>query len=566
MIEIKRIGHVGIQVPNVEHVAAFYENIVGLEISDRIDGSVFLRCNDQHHCLGLYPAAERGLHHLGLEVHDAAAVERVREALRELGLELIPDEDPHPGIGESVCCRDPDGNCLKFYEGMHHVDRPLLPREVQPVKFGHITYHTIDLKRTLAFYIDVLGFRLSDTVEGNMLAWVRCNQDHHGIAFLNDGRAKVNHYCFDLTDWHAIKETCDHLKRNQVPIIYGPSRHGPGDNIFLYIPDPAGNIIELSTEMLQISDELSYRPQDWPNAPGTVDVWRAMPAPQHFLDGNGRDFHDWSAGSAVIGAGWQVLEAGDFRALDPAARITTPTPELPEFTIDIPKFTLGAKNPVDHVKALIRADRRFAAGTGLAAGVDIAVQVHGTAANPYDADPDDPRLGSGSISLIDDSAGVVLNFEISNRRVMALRELFVVSAPGGTADSVKPMTDPVMTDLLIEPGSWHRYEIRYYPGDDALLAPGPDHAEWYVDGELVHAVDWVATVDPPAAPVIKPARFTVNMAIFTLLDDLPDGRGGTIPGLDPGYEQTLFGQGVTSRWRNLEVTEITEKWHLQKED
>ena len=289
-----------------------------------------------------------------------------------------------------------------------------------------------------------------------------------------------------------------------------------------------------------------------------------MPAPRHFLDGNGRDFHDWSAGSPVIGAGWQVLEAGDFRALDPTAQITPPTPELPEFTIDIPKFTLCANDASDHIKALVRADRRFPAGTGLSVAVDMAVEIHGTQGNPYDADPDDPRLGSGSISLIDDTAGLVLNFEISNRRVMALRELFVVSTPGAAAGSVKPMADPVLTDLSIEPGSWHRYEIRYYPGEDALMAPGPDRAEWYVDGDLVHAVNWVATVDPPSAPVIKPARFTVNMAIFTLLDDLPDGRGGTISGLDPGYEQTVFGQGATSRWRNLEIADIGEKWHVQK--
>ena len=64
--------------------------------------------------------------------------------------------------------------------------------------------------------------------------------------------------------------------------------------------------------------------------------------------------------------------------------------------------------------------------------------------------------------------------------------------------------------------------------------------------------------------MIKPARFSVNMGIFTLLDDLPDGRGGTIPGIDPEYAQTLFGQGVTARWRNLEVADIGEKWHVQK--
>ena len=564
MIDVKRLGHVGVSVPDVERAAAFYEQIVGMEISDRVDGSVFLRCSDEHHCLGLYPGTERGLHHLGLDVGDGDALEHVRSVLDREGLQPVPDEDHHPGIGESICYLDPDGNRLKFYEGMQQIEQPLAPRAVGPVKFGHITFHTIDLNRTLPFYRDLLAFRLSDTVAGNALAWLRCSPDHHGVAFLNDGRAKVNHYCFDLPNWQAIKAICDHLKENEVPIIYGPSRHGPGDNIFLYISDPAGNVIELSTEMVQIHDDESYQPRDWPNAPATVDVWRALAAPRHFLDGEGRDFDDWSAGSSVIGAGWHLLEAGDFRALDPAAQVTTPTPERPELEIAIPEFTMGARDPSDHVKAIVTADRRFATGGGLSVAVDIAVEVHGTQDNPYGADPDDPRLGSGAIALIDDTTGLVLNFEISNSRVLALRELFAVSAPGDGSGGLRPMAEPVLTDLSIEPGSWHRYEIRYYPGEDAPLTPGPDRAEWYVDGDLQHAVTWVATVDPPSAPVIKPARFSVNMGIFTLLDDLPDGRGGTIPGIDPEYAQTLFGQGVTARWRNLEVADIGEKWHVQK--
>ena len=52
------------------------------------------------------------------------------------------------------------------------------------------------------------------------------------------------------------------------------------------------------------------------------------------------------------------------------------------------------------------------------------------------------------------------------------------------------------------------------------------------------------------------------MAIFILLDDLPDGRGGKIKGLDSNCEQTVFGQGVTARWRNLEVVDVGEKWHI----
>ena len=274
------------------------------------------------------------------------------------------------------------------------------------------------------------------------------------------------------------------------------------------------------------------------------------------------DFDDWSAGSPVIESGWSVGQVGDFVALDPAAIITAPTSELPEFKIEIPRFTLSFNNPLDHVKALVHTDRRFPTGDGLSVAVDLAVDVHGTDPNPFGTDPDDPRLGCGSIALIDDSTGAVLNFEVSNRRVLALRELFVVTAPGG-AGSVLPMADPVLTDLTIEPGSWHRYELRYHPGDDGWLTPGPDRAEWRVDDEIVHQVTWVATVAPPAAPVIKPIRFKVVMAIFTLLDDLPDGRGGVLPGLDSAYKQTIFGQGVTARWRNLEVLAFGQKRHVQ---
>lgn len=265
------------------------------------------------------------------------------------------------------------------------------------------------------------------------------------------------------------------------------------------------------------------------------------------------DFCDWSAGSSVIGAGWHIMGEGNFVAMDPAAKITAPTPELPEFKIDIPRFTLTCNNPADHVKAVVTTDRRFPIGVGLSVAVDMAVHVHGTDANPFGVDPDDPRLGSGAIALIDDSTGVVVNFEVSNRRIFALRELFVVKAPGGDSGAVKPLCDPVLLGLKIEPGSWHRYEIRYHPGEDGLLTPGPDRLEWLVDDKLMREVSWVATVDPPAAPVIKPIRFKVNMAIFTLLDNLPDGRGGVVPGLDPEYKQTLFSQGVTARWRNMEV-------------
>ncbi len=560
MVNIKTSTHVAISVPNVEETAEFYERIVGLEISEQVDGAVFLRCSRNHHCLAIYPG-ERALHHLGLEVAGERALGEAQQILEAQGFYAESRDYPEPGHGSGLCYRDPDGNRLELYAGMQSLEQPLQPREVRPVRFGHITLMTADLPRCVAFYTEVLGFRVSDTV-GDSAIWMRWDQQHHGVAFLETGEAKVNHYAYDLADWGDVKKVCDHLWHNDIPIIYGPSRHGPGHNIFLYIPDPAGNVVELTLEVDQIWDEESYQPLNWTNDPKTVDVWRGLPTPAYMLDGEGRDYTDWSTGSPLMGRGWSILKLDGLDMLDPAATLTTPTTEVPELKIEIPAFTRSFDNPLDHMKALLVSDRRFPTGQGLSVSVDLCVEVHGTEDNPFGADPDDPKLGNGAIALIDNTTGVILNLGVSNHRVVALREHFKVKAPGGE-DSTLPMIDPLLTDVIIEPGSWHRYEIRYQPGEDGWLEAAPDLAQWLVDGKVVREVSWVATIDEPAGPVVVPARFRVIMAIFTLLDDLPDGRGGVQPGLDPHYRHSLFGQGVTARWRNLKILDSGQAQHIK---
>lgn len=264
-------------------------------------------------------------------------------------------------------------------------------------------------------------------------------------------------------------------------------------------------------------------------------------------------FRGWER-SGVIGQGWHVITVGDFKVLDPAAHITEPSSPDSEFSVEIKRLSMASKDPGDHAKAMIYTDQTFPTGAGLSLSADMTVTTSGTESNPYGLDAGDPRLVSGSLAFLDDTSGVVLNFEVSGTRVMALREVFAVVAPGGVRSDFKPLADPVLMDRMIEPGSWHRYEIRYHPGEDGFVTPGPDRAEWYLDGELLHATEWVASVEPPQCPITKPIRFRAGMAVFTLLDDLPDGRGGRIPGPDPNYGQTVFGQGIRVAWKNIRIT------------
>jgi catechol 2,3-dioxygenase-like lactoylglutathione lyase family enzyme len=91
---IAKLGHIVLQVTDLERSTSFYTQVLGLKVSDVYPetmmpgGMVFLRCNTDHHCLALVGAGEREaanqeLHHFAFEVPTLAEVLRARDRLRE---------------------------------------------------------------------------------------------------------------------------------------------------------------------------------------------------------------------------------------------------------------------------------------------------------------------------------------------------------------------------------------------------------------------------------------------------------------------------------------------------
>ena len=90
---IAKVGHVVLQVTNLERSTDFYTRVLGFKVSDVYPedmmpgGMVFLRCNTDHHCLALVGAGDgnntnRELHHLAFEVSTLAQVIDARDLLR----------------------------------------------------------------------------------------------------------------------------------------------------------------------------------------------------------------------------------------------------------------------------------------------------------------------------------------------------------------------------------------------------------------------------------------------------------------------------------------------------
>ena len=283
-MRIKRIGHVGMTVPDVEATVDFYERILGLEVSQRNGNAVYLRCNQEHHCLSLFPGKTKALHHLGLVLSDEHSLDDVEKTIHDHGVDVGRSTTPEPGYGDYVYFRDPEENEIRLYAEMQSVTDTLSPREIRVRKFGHLTYMVKDFQRFMNFYIDILGFRLSDRID-NDIAWIRCDQDHHGVAFLASETSGVHHYAYELSDWNAMKRFCDNLWQNERVISWGLGRHGPGHNLFIYIGDNSDNIVELFAELDQIWDEETYEPLNWPNELTTMCVWGCAAPPADFMNG-----------------------------------------------------------------------------------------------------------------------------------------------------------------------------------------------------------------------------------------------------------------------------------------
>jgi len=141
-------------------------------------------------------------------------------------------------------------------------------------------------KQYADFYSRVLGFRVSDWIE-DWFVFMRCGPDHHTINFVRGKRTQMHHVAFELKDWPQVQAACDFLVSQNITIIWGPGRHGPGHNIYTYHRNPDYQIIEMFTELDKMMDEsLGYfdprpwhrdRPRGRPSAAGHPDREAAAP-------------------------------------------------------------------------------------------------------------------------------------------------------------------------------------------------------------------------------------------------------------------------------------------------
>jgi catechol 2,3-dioxygenase len=123
--QLRKIGHVVLNVTDLAAAERFYTELLGLEVSDRYPdsmvpgGMLFMRCNADHHGVALVggaPPLERTtLNHFAFEVATLDEVFRARTWLREHGVPIVFEGRRRAGCQVAIEFKDPDGNNLEIY-------------------------------------------------------------------------------------------------------------------------------------------------------------------------------------------------------------------------------------------------------------------------------------------------------------------------------------------------------------------------------------------------------------------------------------------------------------------
>jgi catechol-2,3-dioxygenase len=277
--KVTRVGHVGLRARDLSRLGEFYTDTWGLGLTEEGPGALYLRAEEpSHHAVALYDAErdQNAVDHLGLEVASRDDLARGAEALAARGLEIVqaPGRSDEPGLGYAMRFHDPAGQLVELYTDPERIADDYGTPPVKPTKVSHVVLMVPDVDAAVAVYRDVLGFREIDW-NGHWMAFLNCAPAPPSLALVAAPETPLHHLAFEVHLSAELARGIYALGEKQVPRVWGPGRHGAGNNVFSYFWDPDKNVVEYTCEIEQVDER--YVPRVWERQPGQPDWWCACP-------------------------------------------------------------------------------------------------------------------------------------------------------------------------------------------------------------------------------------------------------------------------------------------------
>ncbi|MFL2806864.1 MAG: VOC family protein [Paracoccaceae bacterium] len=261
------LHHLCFESPNPEKLSDFYGKIMQMK-PQSIGANAWL-CSGKNRQILIKEGMKNRLEFAAFSCRDEGGLNLLKERVKEEGIEVI-NLQPDLFQNDAISIVDQDGHYISFGLSKPNINA----KSVLNGPLQHLTFSTLNVEKFVDFYVGKLGFCISDRVlhsNGNLATcFVRSNHEHHTVACFKSDKVGVDHHSYEAGEWNAIRDWCDHFAAMNIELMWGPGRHGPGNNLFVFVEDPDGNWIEISAELEVIHDRPS---KDWPQEERTLNLW-----------------------------------------------------------------------------------------------------------------------------------------------------------------------------------------------------------------------------------------------------------------------------------------------------
>src|SRR3954468_6772239 len=171
---VQALGYAGFGSAALEDWRQFGTGLVGLQAVERSPSLLAFRMDDRKQRIIIDRSLGEGERFFGWEVAGAAALEALAAKLEQAEVEITSE----PGtladnrrVKRLISFRDPAGNRLEAFYGAEIDDKPFLPgRSISgfrtgPLGLGHTVLTVENIDAVMPFYVDLLGFALSDYMQ-----------------------------------------------------------------------------------------------------------------------------------------------------------------------------------------------------------------------------------------------------------------------------------------------------------------------------------------------------------------------------------------------------------------
>lgn len=253
-MSVRSLGYIGIGASNLDDWAAFATRQLGLQQVDHADASRAFRMDDRRQRLIVHRDTFGTERYFGWEVADAAALDTLAGKLEAAGVAVKHEPAARADqrfVRDLISFQDPDSNRLEAFHGPLLADGPFKPgRNISgfctgSLGMGHAVLMVADFDVALAFYQDLLGFRISDFIRSPVkAAFLHVNARHHSLALFQHPRLGMHHLMMELYSLDDVGQGYDIAMGadNRVAVTLG--RHHNDYMTSFYLRTPSNFLVE----------------------------------------------------------------------------------------------------------------------------------------------------------------------------------------------------------------------------------------------------------------------------------------------------------------------------------